>query len=180
MGAPGVGKTTLAERVSTETGIYFFQREIVLDCIFGDERDTEHYNSHAGAITKSTFELGIHNARRGISSIVEAPMKPAIQGQRAGFIDSVLEAAAQGNFGVSLVYCVAPAETVLDYLHQRGEARDEQKYDPDNQETGWPWFLKTFINVSGPTQYEHLRIDTRQPADENVTRIVSHLRDRKA
>lgn len=150
-----------------------------MNCIFGDERNTDHYNSHAGAITKSTFDLGIYNAQNGISSIVEGPMTPAIQGQRTGFIDSTLEAAAQGNFGVSLIYCVAPARIVWDRLHQRGEARDVQKYDLENKETGWPWFLKTFIDVSGPTQYEHLRVDTSQPVDENLVKIVHYIQNRR-
>ncbi len=58
MGAPGVGKTTLAERVSRETSIYFFQREAVLDSIFGNERDTPAYNQLAGPITKAMCQRG--------------------------------------------------------------------------------------------------------------------------
>ncbi len=175
VGAPGVGKTTLARRLSQEKGIYFFEREVVLDAIFGDERDTPRYNEWAGHITKSTWIVGVDNARRGVSSIVEAPMKPAIQGGRAGFIDSALEAAAKDGFGLSLIYCTAPTETVLAYLKQRGALRDEPKYNSQNQETGWPWFLKTFIDVPGPTQYEHLRVDTRFPVEENLQKIVSYI-----
>lgn len=175
MGAPGVGKTTLAEQVSRETGIYFFQREAVLDSIFGTERDTPAYNHLAGSITKAMYELATVNARLGVSSITEAPMKPAIQGQRAGFLDTMLEAGKQHGFKVAAIYCTAPADTVLAYLQQRGAARDEPKYDPHNQETGWPWFLKTFIDVPGPTLYEHLRVDTTTPVNENVKQILTYL-----
>lgn len=176
MGAPGVGKTTLAERVSQETGIYFFQRELILDSIFGNERDTEAYNKLAGPITKSMYELATHNAKIGVSSMTEAPLKPAIQGQRAGFLDAMLEASKQHDFNVANVYCTAPADTVLAYLKKRGSPRDEQKYDPANEQTGWPWFLKTFIDVPGPTQYEHLRIDTTLPVDFNVQSIIEYLK----
>lgn len=58
MGAPGVGKTTLARRLSQEQGIYFFEREVVLNSIFADERDTPRYNEWAGKITKSTCPGG--------------------------------------------------------------------------------------------------------------------------
>ncbi len=175
MGAPGVGKTTLAERVSAETGIYFFQREIVLDCIFGDERDTEHYNSHAGAITKSTFELGIYNAQRGISSIVEAPMKPAIQGNRAGFIDNALEMARVHRFDMKLIYCTAPADVLMAHMKERGSPRDESKYLPGDQPGQWDWYVKQFIDVPGPVLYEHLKVDTKLPLEQNVKRILDYL-----
>ena len=175
MGAPGVGKTTLAKELTKQHPEYrFFERENLLDTLFGDERDTPRYNALAGYITKFNWEMATEVARQGVSLIVEAPMKPAIQGKTASFIDSALEAAAKDGFGVSLIYCVAPAQTVLSYLKTRGSPRDEQKYDPTNEETGWPWFLKTFIDVPGPT-YEHLRIDTTKSVDENVGKIVEYL-----
>ena len=175
MGAPGAGKTTLAERISQETGMYFFQIEAFLDSIFGTERDTPAYNQLAGPITKAMYEVAVINAKLGVSSITEAPLKPAIQGERAGFLDTMIEAGKQHDFNVAVIYCTAPADTVLAYLKQRGAARDEPKYDPTNTETGWPWFLKTFIDVPGPTLYEHLRVDTTLSVDRNVKNILEYL-----
>ncbi len=176
MGAPGVGKTVLAKKLSAQQPEYrFFEREVLLDILFEQERDTPRYNALAGYITKFNFDIATECAKQGISVVVEAPMKPAIQGKPASFIDAALAAAAKDGFGVSLIYCVAPAETVLAYLKQRGAPRDEPKYDQINTETGWPWFLKTFIDVPGPIQYEHLRVDTTRPVDENLGRIVEYL-----
>ncbi len=175
-GAPGVGKTILAEKLAQETGFYFIQRETILDVFFGNERDTPRYNAMSGPISKLVYEAAAINAKFGVSSITESPLKPAIQGQKAGFIDTMLEAAKKDDFNVALIYCTAPADAVWDYLHARGSPRDEQKYDLANTETGWPWFLKTFIDVAGPTQYEHLRVDTQLPADVNVGKIVEYLK----
>ena len=105
-------------------------------------------------------------------------MKPAIAGQRTGFIDSALEAAAQHEFRVSLIYCVAPVETIREHFQQRGIQRDDhydRLLDPNNHETGWLWFLKTFINVPGPIHYEHLQVDTTKPVNENLGIIVAYL-----
>ncbi len=171
MGAPGVGKTTLAQQISQQTGIYFFQREVLMDNIFGNERDTLRYKQIADHITKSMYELATCNAKTGISCITEGTLKPVIQGNRTEFLDAMLEASTKHNFNVAVVYCTAPAESILAHLKQRAAPRDEQKYN-----AGWQEFLKTFINVPGPTLYEHLRIDTTLPVDINIEKIIEYLK----
>ena len=164
-GAPGVGKTTLAERLSKETGFYFFDRDILLKCIYGDERDTPRYNDMAGALTKSSWESAIYNAKNGASNIIESPMRPALQGKRASFFDDALKE-SQGNFKLSLIYCVAPSEVVLEHMKSRGASRDLPKYD------NWEAFENEWLNVPGPiADYEHIRVDTSRPIEYNLAKI---------
>jgi predicted kinase len=120
MGAPGVGKTHLIKGLQNKNGIYFFDRDLMYDAIFSDDRESDAYKTINGPITKSIWDLAIANARNGASSILESPMTPAIRGEPASFIDDVLKAAQESDFRMSLIYCVAPEEVVLARLQERG------------------------------------------------------------
>lgn len=168
LGAPGIGKTYLARKLSQKAGIYFFDRDIMYNEIFGDDRQSKHYKSINSPLTKSIWLLAIENAKKGVSNLIESPMTQAIQGKPASFIDDALEAAQQDDFLVTLIYCIAPEEVILANIKKRGYPRDEPKYK------NWDEFAKTFINVPGPV-YEHLKIDTTDPIKQNLETITNYL-----
>lgn len=169
-GAPGVGKTTLANELSRQTGYYFFDRDILLDAVFKDDRESELYKNWAGKMTKSTWDLANYNARNGASSILESPMLPALQGKDASFFSDTIKAGKEQGFSLDLIYCVAPSEVVLEYMKARGAARDEPKY------ADWKAFEDQWLNVPGPKDdYKHLRVDTSLPIDDNLQRIFDYV-----
>jgi adenylate kinase family enzyme len=168
MGSPGVGKTYLSTRLSEKSGIYFFDREIMLDEIFGDDRESDNYRAQVGGLTRSTWALAIDNAHRGISSILESPMTDVIQGKKGSFIERALAESRGGCFNLLLVYCVAPESVVMERLKSRGAVRDLPKYE------AWEKFVKTFIDVPGPT-YDYLRIDMTEPVERNIERVMSRV-----
>ncbi len=170
IGAPAVGKTALAQGLAGQEGIFFFNRDVMLDHIFGNDRESEQYRALTGPLTKSTWELAIYNtALLRTSIILESPMTAVTQGKPGSFIDTALEAAGAYRFRVSLIYCVAPADIVLARMKERGSPRDEPKYG------NWAAFVRDFIDVPGPT-YEHLKIDTTNAEEGNLTRISTYLR----
>jgi hypothetical protein len=138
------------------------------DELFGDKRGLEEENKMNEPLTRSMWALAIDNAKHGISNIIESPMTSAIQGKSAGFIDDALKKAKDGNFKLSLIYCVASAEVVLTNLKKRNCPRDLPKYDY------WQNFVQAFIDVPGPT-YEHLRIDSSEPIEKNLELITHYL-----
>jgi len=169
MGAPGVGKSYLARKVSQRRGIFFFDRDVVMDNIFGDDRESSNYRTWTGPITKSSWELAMYNGRNGASTIMESPMTGCIQGKPAGFIDAALEDASKNGYKVSLIHCVAPEDVIKERLISRGLPRDEPKYE------AWEKFVSTFVDVPGP-EYEHLKIDTSNPTLINLVRILEFLK----
>jgi predicted kinase len=168
MGAPGVGKSYLARKLSEKAGIYFFDRDIMYDEIFSDNRGLEGERKMNESLTKSVWVLAIENAKRGIPNIIESPMTQAIQGKSSSFIDNAFEVAKEYNFKVSLIYCIAPEEVILTNLERRGCPRDKPKYE------NWQYFVQTFLNVPGPI-YKHLRADTTNPTKENLESILAYL-----
>jgi|FLOH01.1.fsa_nt_gi hypothetical protein len=170
-GAPGVGKTHLIEQVSPATGIFYFDREVILDSIFKDDRESANYRSLTGPITAATWNIAMRNAQIGASTILESPMTPTLQGKPSSFIDDALKLAEQQNgIQVKLIYCVAPENQLMINLKKRGLKRDEPKY------SDWNRYVEMFVNVPGPTGlYEHLRIDTTRSTQENVKTILNYL-----
>jgi len=168
MGAPGVGKSYLATRLVERTGFFFFDRDLIYDHVFKDDRESEHYRAFTVPFTKSGWELAMKNARLGASTILESPMTDVIQGKRNSSVDDSLKRAQNTDVRFSIIYCVAPEHVVYEQLKKRGCARDEPKYD------AWKKFTDTFIHVPGPL-YDHLRIDTTWPADQNLEEITSYI-----
>jgi len=119
-GAPGVGKTYLAEKLSKKLGIYFLKREILLDAVFGTDRESEYYRHLTGPLTESTWAIAIENAKRGCSSILESPMTEVIRGEKAPYFERNLSASKLYGFDLLLVYCGAPGAAVLKNLKKRG------------------------------------------------------------
>jgi len=169
IGAPGVGKTYLAERIAQKEGIFFYDRDLQFDNIFGNDRESDHYRQWTGILTKSAWQLAMANARNGDSTILESPMTSCIQGKPAGFIDEALEDAGKNGYQISLIYCIAPEEVIKKQLMLRGLPRDLPKYD------SWDNFFATFINVPGPN-YNHLKIDTTKNQKENLKMVSKFLR----
>ena len=169
MGAPGVGKSYLIDKVQEKEGIFFYDRDLVMDGIFGDDRESDHYRRWTGPLTKSTWQLAMANARSGASTILESPMTGCIQGKPAGFIDDALKDAQEHDYKVSLIYCVAPENVIKERLISRGLPRDHPKYE------AWQKFVDTFVDVPGP-EYYHLIIDTTDNPQENLKAISDFLR----
>lgn len=171
IGAPGVGKSTLAEQLSEKEGIYFLDRDLFYNKIFGNNRDSKEpreYKVLNEPLTRAVWSLALSNVKRGVSNILESPLTGVIQGKKDSFIDDVLIDASKYNFNLSLIYCVAQEEIILSNLKKRGLHRDNFKYD------NWEIFVKTFIDVPGPI-YNHLVINTTNPIKQNLERIISYL-----
>ena len=171
MGAPGVGKTHLVTRLSQQEGIFFFDRDMLYDGVFKDDRESPEYRQWTGPMTAVTWNIARDNARRGVSTILESPMAGVIQGNSGGFIDETLADAGAHDYNLTLIYCVAPGEVIRGQLESRGLSRDAPKYET------WEEFLATFVNVPGP-KYEHLKIDTTQPVERNLDNIMTYFHRR--
>ncbi|MBI2662864.1 ATP-binding protein [Candidatus Woesearchaeota archaeon] len=168
IGPPGVGKSTIAHILSKEKGIYFFDRDILLNNVFGHDRDSPFYRSLKYNLKKFYWQLATQNAINGISNIIESPMTKATQGKKDEFIDNTIKEAEIDGFLFKLIYCTAPEEIILSNLKSRNLDRDIPKYEH------WDQFVTNVINVPGPS-YEHLKIDTSKPLEESINKIFKYI-----
>lgn len=171
IGAPGVGKTYIAQRISRLEGIFFFDRDIIYDALFWDDsisEDSQDYKKMSCRLIEASWGLAIDNAKRGVSSILENPMTFVIQGKQDIIVDNALEDAKNHHFGLHLVYCVSTAEQIYKNLKHRGCARDRKKFKD------YDAFVHKFIDVPGPI-YEHIRIDTRDSLECNISKVLDYM-----
>jgi predicted kinase len=167
-GAPGAGKSTVAERLAlalpaapVDIDVVF---EPVVPLLAAQPREAVRaavYESLA-AIAEASLAAGFH-------VVVSAPFTLERQDRPAW---ERLEARlSSGGAAVALVWLHAPADLLLARLAARGAARDAAKLaDPGS------WLRE--VEPETPPVVPHVAVDALQPADEAAASILRELAER--
>lgn len=136
-------------------------------------REHEHYQNH---VRFQSYHAMLTLAR----DLLEDGKQPLLDGNytkeiRHGYIDEIVSSFFEGiPHRRKLIFCHADEETIRRRLMERGSPRDTAKV---GSEEAWRMFLEEEpILPSELEGYDHVKIDTTKPLDENVLLSIEYLK----
>jgi aminoglycoside phosphotransferase family enzyme/predicted kinase len=169
MGLPGVGKTTVAERLSEGLNAFHYNSDVVRKQLAGIQPESHEYGEFGAGLYSPQMswrtygELGrraVHAAGRGVSSVLDATFN------RAGSRKEIESAARDACVRVFTILAAAPEDVILERIEKR------QKGPSASDATAETY--RKIKAVFDPVECD-FTVDTSLPLDPQMDAIIGKM-----
>lgn len=166
MGPPGVGKSTLADRLARERPAVLLNSDDITQPLFGDDRASDDYVRRRPQLYAALYKLAEVNLRLGFSVIVDAPHGHLLRNPAAQ--SDMLARAERTSAQLIVVRCHLDPTMQRQRMVARDAARDRDKL------ANWAQFIAADPHRA-PLDLPHLELDMAEPIDANVARAMAYM-----
>jgi predicted kinase len=166
MGPPGVGKSTLADRLARQLPAVLLNSDDITDPLFGNDRGSAEYLRRRPQLYAALYRLAEVNIALGHSVIIDAPHGDLIRDMPAQ--TALAARAARAGAQLVVLRCRLDPEVQRQRMTWRGAARDHGKL------ADWAAFLAADPH-GAPLALPHLQLDMAWPIEANVERAIAYI-----
>lgn len=166
IGLPGVGKTTVANRLSKKTGLYVTANDKIR-CLL-EELGYDVYGKHRTLVESLANDRTKYMLRNGISMIIDANMN--------GFYEMAINNFKEFNAKLFFIKLECSEEVILDRIEKRLISNDLNNYSKADKEA---YFVnkERFKLKSFPEEYVFATINTEDDIDDQIDVVVNKILD---